>query len=118
MARAACVVSMGGYNSTCEVLSFTTPALIVPRVRPRSEQLIRAERLHRLGYVDLLHPNDLSAEALTHWLARNFGRRRRPANAIDLNGLDRLPHIVEAVLADAQVSAGRRSRVSGSALNA
>ena len=42
MARAAGVVAMGGYNTFCEILSFDKPALVVPRVRPRLEQAIRA----------------------------------------------------------------------------
>src|SRR5262249_12734425 len=37
------VVAMGGYNTICEVLSFEKRALIVPRVQPRREQLIRAQ---------------------------------------------------------------------------
>ncbi len=32
---------MGGYNTYCEILSFDKPALIVPRLQPREEQLIR-----------------------------------------------------------------------------
>ena len=44
MNRAHCVVAMGGYNTFCEILSFDKPALIVPRVKPRLEQAIRAER--------------------------------------------------------------------------
>src|SRR5262249_17309453 len=39
------VVAMGGYNTVCEALSLGNHALIVPRVKPRSEQLIRAQRL-------------------------------------------------------------------------
>src|SRR5262249_17275556 len=54
VARAGCLVSMGGYNSVCEALSFRKRALIVPRVAPRREQLIRAERLRDRGLVDLL----------------------------------------------------------------
>lgn len=42
MNRAHCVVAMGGYNTFCEILSFDKPALIVPRVKPRLEQAIRA----------------------------------------------------------------------------
>ena len=44
VAGAKAVVAMGGYNTYCEILSFDKPALIVPRVRPREEQLIRARR--------------------------------------------------------------------------
>src|SRR5918999_1841630 len=50
--RAGAVVSMGGYNSTIELLVARKPALIVPRVEPRLEQLIRAEHLADLGLVD------------------------------------------------------------------
>ena len=45
---------MGGYNTVCEVLSFQKQALIVPRVRPRSEQWIRAERLRDLQLIDVI----------------------------------------------------------------
>ncbi|MEN5082637.1 glycosyltransferase [Bosea sp. TWI1241] len=55
MNRAHCVVAMGGYNTFCEILSFDKPALIVPRVKPRLEQAIRAERADRLKLVDMLH---------------------------------------------------------------
>src|SRR5207244_11203269 len=35
------IVAMGGYNTVCDVLCFEKHALIVPRVAPRCEQLIR-----------------------------------------------------------------------------
>ena len=58
------VVSMGGYNSVCEILSLGVPAIIVPRVTPRKEQLIRSEVLSRRGFVHMIHPRDLSPERL------------------------------------------------------
>ncbi|MBX3567761.1 MAG: glycosyltransferase family protein [Rhizobiaceae bacterium] len=58
IAGARGVVSMGGYNTYCEILSFDKPALIVPRVTPREEQLIRAHRAHELGLVDMLLPEE------------------------------------------------------------
>src|SRR5260370_23363039 len=61
--RADRVVAMGGYNTVCEVLSFEKPALIVPRVKPRLEQLIRAERLKDLGVIDVLHPDQLTPDS-------------------------------------------------------
>ncbi|MDP2645889.1 MAG: glycosyltransferase [Desulfobacterales bacterium] len=42
LAAADLVVSMGGYNTLCEVLTQKTLALIIPRENPRQEQLIRA----------------------------------------------------------------------------
>src|SRR5207245_8474314 len=59
VSRAERVIGMGGYNTICEVLSFEKRALIVPRTKPRGEQLVRVERLRNLGLLDLLHPDEL-----------------------------------------------------------
>jgi predicted glycosyltransferase len=83
------LITMGGYNSTLEAVSFGKPALIVPRVRPRQEQWIRADRFRALGLLDVLHPDDLSPQSLGAWLARE--REVQPSEAvIDLGGLPRL----------------------------
>jgi predicted glycosyltransferase len=95
--RAGCVVGMAGYNTVCEVLSFGKRALLVPRVEPRREQLIRAERLQRLGLLDMLHPDALDARALTRWMRGNFGLRSQAC--LDLGGLPRLVRAVREVLA-------------------
>lgn len=88
MRDAAAVVSMGGYNTTIEILALNKRALLVPRVVPRKEQWIRSSRLAALGLVDCLHPDDLGAEAMSHWLAHG---RQPPAarELLDFNGLDR-----------------------------
>ena len=96
--RADHVVAMGGYNTICEVLSFQKPALIVPRVRPRCEQLIRAENIRALGLVDVLHPNDMSPAALSDWLHRRRTQVRPARDRIDLNGVRRVPELVEELL--------------------
>lgn len=64
------VITMGGYNSVCDVLSSRARALVVPRVIPRTEQLIRAERLAARGLVDMLHPDAVTPEALAEWISR------------------------------------------------
>ena len=53
-ANASAVIGMGGYNTFCEVLSFDKPSLIVPRLVPRLEQFIRAERAETLGLSSML----------------------------------------------------------------
>jgi predicted glycosyltransferase len=63
IAGARAVVAMGGYNTYCEILSFDKPALIIPRTRPREEQLIRAQRASELGLVEMLLPEE-SADPL------------------------------------------------------
>jgi predicted glycosyltransferase len=87
--RADWVVAMGGYNTVAEILSFGKRALIVPRVQPRREQLIRAERLQSLGLLDMLHPDHLTPAALGAWLAGDSAPP--PRSRIDMRGLERLP---------------------------
>ena len=54
------VVSMGGYNTLCEILTQRTPALIIPRESPRLEQLIRAERMQKRGLIDYIPWTDVT----------------------------------------------------------
>jgi predicted glycosyltransferase len=98
LAHAARVIAMGGYNTVLELLSFEKRALIVPRVGPRPEQWIRAERLRDLGLIEVLHPDAVRPEALTEWLAREMGPPPRVRERIDLNGLTRLPSLLEELL--------------------
>jgi predicted glycosyltransferase len=93
------VVAMGGYNTACEILAAGTRALIVPRVRPRREQLVRAQALAARGAVDVLHPDRLSADALSAWLAAGGARRPVVDPPIDRGGLERLPAMLDEVLA-------------------
>ncbi len=58
------VVSMFGYNTSCEILTLKKPAVVVPRVRPVQEQWIRAERMARLGLVKVIHPDLMNPENL------------------------------------------------------
>ena len=114
VAAAGCVVAMGGYNSVCEALSFGKRTLVVPRVSPRREQLIRAERLRERGLVELLHPEALAPEPVSWWLKKNFGRRGR--RGVDLGGLDRLQQLTGDLLARAPAAldwTGRDALASG-----
>ncbi len=49
---ADCVVSMGGYNTICEVICAGRPSLVVPRSTPREEQLIRARIFAARGLLE------------------------------------------------------------------
>lgn len=97
------VIAMGGYNTTSEVLSFEKRALIVPRVQPRREQLVRAERLASLGLLDVLHPHKMNARTLSQWLAKE-DTAPKVRERVDLNGLTRLPQLLEEVLLSAPYS--------------
>ncbi|MQQ09226.1 hypothetical protein GFB49_12235 [Epibacterium sp. SM1979] len=98
------VVAMGGYNTFCEVLSFDKPALIVPRVKPRLEQWIRASRAEELGLVTML---DTKRDGLTPTSMIRAIRalaQQQPPSAADqhaelLNGLDYVTGRVDTLLA-------------------
>ena len=97
------IVSMGGSNTVSEILSYEKPALIVPRISPRREQLIRAERLRALGLVDMLHPDELCADALTRWLHTDITGRPRVHDRVNLNGHACLPPLVDELFAASAV---------------
>src|SRR2546426_9064323 len=61
-------------------------------------QWIRAERLRDLGLVDVLHPEQLDARALTEWLARDLGPPPASRSRIDLGGLTRIPGLLAELL--------------------
>lgn len=84
--RASAVVCMGGYNTVSEVLTTTTPAMVVPRDSRRKEQLIRAQALSAHGYVEMLPSSELSSHVIEQWLAEAVTRRVDRTN-LDLDGL-------------------------------
>lgn len=83
---ASAVVAMGGYNTVCEIMSTTTPALIVPRVHPRREQLIRARGLAGHQLLDFCHPDEFTPRALSTWW-REVAGQDVPRTGVNLDGL-------------------------------
>ncbi len=98
VAGAVGVVAMGGYNTFCEILSFDKPAIIVPRRRPRREQLIRASRAQELGLVRMLSDEaGRSPQAMAAAL-RGLPAQPRPSAAVVpglLEGLDNLDRLLD-----------------------
>ncbi|MHC1788030.1 glycosyltransferase family protein [Solidesulfovibrio sp.] len=70
MGLADAIVTMGGYNTTCEILSQGKPSLVVPREVPRLEQRIRAEVLSRQGLIEFLPWDALSPDGIREKLTR------------------------------------------------
>ncbi len=103
--RADKIISMAGYNSVAEILSFEKHALLVPRVQPRQEQLIRAEHLSGLGLVDMLHPEQLSPQTLTNWLAQ-ASKKPDVHSTIDMHALSRIPQMLADLLGSGVRSQG------------
>ena len=92
MKKAAAVVAMGGYNTFCEILSLDKRALVVPRTRPRREQLIRAVEADRLGLLRMLCDHDGTRDSGRMAQAlRTLPQQPRPSEVVIpglLDGLD------------------------------
>jgi predicted glycosyltransferase len=89
-AEADLVVSMAGYNTVCELMSFGRNAILVPRAQPVKEQLIRARLLAAAGLFEIVEPNELAPETLmTKVLASLKHAPDRPVR-VDLQGLPRI----------------------------
>ncbi len=89
------VVSMGGYNTICEILSLRKRAVIVPRIRPVCEQWIRAERMAARGLFRAIHPDRITPEILMKEVSAELSAQRVcPLTAATIN-MDALPRIAE-----------------------
>jgi len=88
------LVCMGGYNTLAEALAAATPAVCVPRVVPRREQLIRARAFGDRGLVRLVEPSELNPERLRAEIEAALGTDRsalasRIAGSLSLDGARR-----------------------------
>ncbi|KQQ07853.1 glycosyltransferase family protein [Rathayibacter sp. Leaf296] len=102
--RASAVVSMGGYNTVCEVMSTTVPSLVVPRTHRRQEQRLRADALAARGAVEVLDPADVTAERLGAWFAASVGTEVH-RTGIDLDGLAAVGPLAARLVAAARGTA-------------
>jgi predicted glycosyltransferase len=96
LAAADLVVTMGGYNTICEIVGLGKRAIVVPRERWH-EQVIRAERLARHGVVSVLRAGDLSPAALARAIESMLGSSP-PPHDLDFAGLERVGTILSAAL--------------------
>jgi predicted glycosyltransferase/nucleoside-diphosphate-sugar epimerase len=88
LASADLVVAMAGYNTTAEILSVGTPALLIPREGPSWEQQMRARLFAERGWVRWIPPDDLSPTTLARAVsAAVYERPHVPGgSAPDLDG--------------------------------
>jgi predicted glycosyltransferase len=96
---ARAVVCMAGYNTVSEVLRAAKPTLLVPRVRPSTEQLIRATALAEQGTASMLHPDELTTATMATAL---HDLLRQAAPQVDRAQYDGAAHAATALIAMAQ----------------
>jgi predicted glycosyltransferase len=97
MKQAAGVVAMGGYNTFCEILSFDKKALIVPRTRPRQEQLIRTRAARNLGLMEMLDADNGRLPQFMATALRQLPQQRAPSDVVVPGLLDGLPNVIKLV---------------------
>jgi predicted glycosyltransferase len=88
VALADCVVSMAGYNTCCDLLTFTRPSVLVPRRGPSREQSIRADRLTEWGAASVLPADREDSEHLAEAIATVLDGPLPQQAPVPLSGLD------------------------------
>jgi predicted glycosyltransferase len=94
LAAADLSVSMGGYNTTMNILAANVPALIWPFAE-NQEQRLRAESLADKAAVRALEDADLVPDRLAGLMEEMISSARRSAVRIDLDGAENTARWVE-----------------------
>ena len=97
MDAADVVVSMGGYNTVCELLTLRKRAVVVPRVEPVEEQWIRAERMQAAGLLRAIHPRSLSPASLIGAVLEELACVQQGQKNLYMAKMDGLERIEEAI---------------------
>ena len=97
IAEADCVVSMAGYNTVCDIMSYGRRSILVPRARPSREQSLRAERLRACGIANVIQADDLRPESLTHAIEHALEQPAPAMGALPLGGLESALNVFDDV---------------------
>ncbi len=97
VATADCVVSMAGYNTVCDIMSYRRPSVLVPREQPSKEQCLRAERLREWGVAEVVHADELSTAGLADAIENALGRGALSPAPVPLAGLQRAVDVFDGL---------------------
>jgi predicted glycosyltransferase len=97
-AEADVVVSMAGYNTVCELLSFERRAVLVPRAEPVREQLIRARLFEAEGYFSIVEPRELTPDTLLSKVLAALEQGASITVPLDMEGLPRIRKRIHSLL--------------------
>jgi predicted glycosyltransferase len=106
-AHADVAVTMGGYNSLLEAVLHARNVVVIPRVFPRQEQLIRALAFERAGLLQMVDPYTLCCESLQralHAALTSQARPARPAAEIAADGTRNMLRDIRHHLTDESVT--------------
>jgi len=104
LASADLSISMGGYNTSMNLLATKIPALVWPYPGDR-EQGLRADRLAQIGAVTVLKESDLQPERLVEIIRDRILNPETVSHSIDLDGAaSTARHIERATAADSETT--------------
>lgn len=99
MQKADLSISLGGYNTTMNVLKTGVRSLIYPSSKDR-EQAIRAEKLEQLGLLQIIDARDLEPEILTQKIVAYLSQEIRgdALRSLELEGAQKTREFLSALL--------------------
>lgn len=107
MDAADLVISMGGYNTVCELLTLRKRAIVVPRVNPVKEQQIRAQRMAKLGLLRTINPEDMTPSLLMNTVNEELSRVKAHPDygyQVNLNGLSEVRASLNLLMEEGRVA--------------
>jgi predicted glycosyltransferase len=98
MKKADLSVSLGGYNTTMNILATGVRSLLLPSAKDW-EQRVRAEKLEKLGYLQLLHPEDVQPQQLAQRIINALKQDPaiQPLQRIELSGAEKTVSLLQAM---------------------
>lgn len=99
MRKASLSISLGGYNTTMNVLRTGVNAMIYPS-NDGNEQRIRTEKLEKLGILDVIRTQDLPTERLAQKIVTSLYKKRElnTSNYVDLQGAQNTTKFIQELL--------------------
>ena len=88
--RADLSISMAGYNTSLDLITTGTRAIVYPFTGNNNrEQSIRADKLRRLGLVEIIDPQELRPDCLADRMLSVLSRPKPVGAALDLRGVEK-----------------------------
>ena len=89
------VVSMCGYNTITEVLQKRKKAIVIPRIKPGREQLIRAQSMAKAGLIETIHPEELNPDLLVKIIFNNLAVTQSSTGRVNNLEFSGLPQVAK-----------------------
>lgn len=96
------VVSMSGYNTLTEILALGKRTVVVPRIQPSQEQLIRATRFAHKKWVTMIHPEQVTGRSLIQAVLTQLANPSPSPKGLNFDGLPNVAKHLTALISSTQ----------------